>query len=109
MKHMRLPTGNETQFSLFHSLPLDVHKRILIESWTRKEALAKALGGGLAIALETIPIECASGPTWFVANIEMGGRYAAASAANVPRADLQLWNLSNTDENARINRTGRFG
>jgi 4'-phosphopantetheinyl transferase len=81
-----------SQYASFLQLPEGVHKETFFEAWTRNEAIAKALGGGLSIALDRFEIKGASAPEWSIRNIEMGGRYTAAIAVRARNIDLRLWN-----------------
>jgi 4'-phosphopantetheinyl transferase len=72
-------------------LPDELRKKAFFEAWTRKEAILKALGGGLSIALDSPEVENAGAPEWFIRNIEVDGQYAAAIAVKARNIGLSLW------------------
>jgi 4'-phosphopantetheinyl transferase len=81
-----------SQYESFLALPEDVRKKTFFEAWTRKEAIVKALGGGLTIPLDNFEVESARPPEWFVHNLELDGHYTAAIAVKARKVDLRLWN-----------------
>jgi 4'-phosphopantetheinyl transferase len=87
-----------SQYERFLALPEAERTLAFFESWTRKEAIVKALGGGLSIPLDSLEVEDAGAPEWFVCNINVGVRYAAAIAARARHVKLRLWNWSSAGE-----------
>jgi 4'-phosphopantetheinyl transferase len=80
-----------SQYETFLALPDVVRKGAFVEAWTRKEAIVKALGGGLSIPLNGVEVEDARAPEWFVRNIEVDDHYAAAVAVRARNVELRLW------------------
>jgi 4'-phosphopantetheinyl transferase len=85
-----------SQYGAFLALPEVARKRAFFEEWTRKEAVVKALGGGLSIPLDSIRVERARAPEWFVRNVEVDDHYAAAVAVRTRTVDLRLWDWTIT-------------
>jgi 4'-phosphopantetheinyl transferase len=79
------------QYAPFLGLPDAVRKETFFKAWTRREAIAKAIGGGLFIALDNLRVEEASAPEWSIRNIEVNRHYAAAIAIRARHIDLRLW------------------
>jgi 4'-phosphopantetheinyl transferase len=67
--------------------PAEMRKRKLLQEWTRREAVGKALGGGIAAALCGYQVAFADSAGWSIRNLDMGQHYVAAVAAQTP--DLQ--------------------
>jgi 4'-phosphopantetheinyl transferase len=89
-----------SQYVSFLALPEPMHKKAFFEAWTRKEAVVKALGGGLCIPLDSFEAEDPGAQEWTVCNIEMGSHFAAAVAVTARNVDLRLWNWSRAGEEA---------
>ena len=69
--------------------PAELQKRDLLQEWTRREAVGKALGTGIAIAVSGNEAALANPAHWTIRDIDMGHEYVAALAAET--ADLQLF------------------
>ncbi|HET6548121.1 MAG TPA: 4'-phosphopantetheinyl transferase superfamily protein, partial [Solirubrobacter sp.] len=65
--------------------------RALLQVWCRKEALAKAIGGGLGWAPETFDTTRPGG--YALADLELGDGYVAAIAVAAPTAEVVLYEL----------------
>jgi 4'-phosphopantetheinyl transferase len=89
-----------TEYLSFLALPNTEHERAFCDAWTRKEAIVKALGGGLSISLDSAEVEQARPPAWSVFNIEMDADYSAALAVKAQISDLRLWHWSSAGESA---------
>jgi 4'-phosphopantetheinyl transferase len=83
-----------SQYGSFLALPVAVRKKAFLEVWTRREAVVKALGGGLSIPLDSDEVEGARAPEWSIQNIEVDGQYVAALAVRARRIEplLQIFN-----------------
>jgi 4'-phosphopantetheinyl transferase len=79
------------QYISWLALPADARRRAFFEAWTRCEALAKALGGGLSVLPECLKVMAAGAPGWVVCNVAVGDEYVAAVAVQAGRVDLHLW------------------
>jgi 4'-phosphopantetheinyl transferase len=77
-----------SQYRSFLLLPDALRKRAFLQAWTRKEAVVKALGGGLSLPLDGVEVERACAPEWAVRNIDVDGPYAAAVAVKARRIQL---------------------
>jgi 4'-phosphopantetheinyl transferase len=86
------------QYQSFLALPNTEHKRAFCDAWTRKEAVVKALGGGLSISLDSAEVEQARPPAWSVYNIEVDADYSAALAVKAQISDLRLWDWPTAGE-----------
>lgn len=89
----RICTGRE--WAAFQALPSEGISEAFFACWTRKEAIAKAIGDGLASGLNTLDIcfrpdaapdsrvslRDASGREWSVLNVPMAAGWAGALAA----------------------------
>jgi 4'-phosphopantetheinyl transferase len=71
-------------------LPHDRH-RALLQVWCRKEALAKAIGGGLGWAPETF--DTTRPGAYALADLELGDEYVGALAVAAPTAEVVLCTL----------------
>jgi 4'-phosphopantetheinyl transferase len=80
------------QYESFLALPEGVRKKSFFDTWARKEAIVKALGVGLSLPLNSLEVEEATAPEWFVRNLEMDGPYVAAIAVKARKVELFLWN-----------------
>jgi len=83
------------EWAAFQVLPLERIQPAFFACWTRKEAIAKALGGGLASGLRTLEVCCredaqqdgragvwdGQGREWSVLNLEPGSGWIGALAA----------------------------
>jgi len=83
------------EWAVFQSLPAIRQTEAFFACWTRKEAIAKALGGGLASGLRTLHVCCvaddacagrmdvrdAAGRDWTVLNVPLESGWSAALAA----------------------------
>jgi 4'-phosphopantetheinyl transferase len=73
------------------ALPHAVRRKAFFDTWVRKEAAAKALGGGLSLLPETWEVEGAGAARWCVRNLEVGEGYAGAVAVGARNPDFRLW------------------
>jgi 4'-phosphopantetheinyl transferase len=89
-----------SQYRSFLALPAVLRKRAFLEVWTCKEAVVKALGGGLSIPFDSPEVENARAPEWSVRNIEVGGDYAAAIAARARNIDVRRWDWTTAGRTA---------
>ncbi len=83
------------EWAAFQALPAERFQPAFLTCWTRKEAIAKALGGGLASGLRTLEVCCredappdgrasvrdGQGCEWSVLNLEPGSGWIGALAA----------------------------
>ncbi len=83
------------EWEAFRTLPAERLREAFFACWTRKEAIAKALGGGLASGLRTLDVCCredilsdgraslrdGQGCEWSVLNLELGSGWIGALAA----------------------------
>jgi 4'-phosphopantetheinyl transferase len=79
------------QYVSWLDLPVVARWRAFFEAWTRCEAIAKALGGGLSVLPECRNMMAAGAPGWVVCDVAVGDEYAAAVAVQAWRVDLHLW------------------
>jgi 4'-phosphopantetheinyl transferase len=70
------------------AMPAELRKRYLLQEWTRREAVGKALGVGIAAALSDYNAVLTDPVRWSIRDIDVGQEYVAALAAET--ADLQL-------------------
>ncbi len=68
--------------------PDAVRKRELLETWTRKEAVGKALGVGVSLESKVYESACSASSDWSIFNIDVGRDYVAAVA--VQRPDIHV-------------------
>jgi 4'-phosphopantetheinyl transferase len=73
------------------ALPDAARRKAFFEEWTRKEATAKALGGGLSSLLDAPEAEGVAAARWCVRNVEVGEGYAAAIAVEIHNPEFRLW------------------
>lgn len=73
------------------ALPADVQQRAYLETWTRREALAKATGEGLAPYLEKAGGPSAGPGEWRLVALEPGEGYVAALAMPRGRWRIERW------------------
>jgi len=83
------------EWAAFRTVPAELLREAFFACWTRKEAIAKALGGGLASGLRTLDVCCredilsdgraslrdGQGCEWSVLNLELGSGWIGALAA----------------------------
>jgi 4'-phosphopantetheinyl transferase len=79
------------EYASWLALPGWGRRRAFFETWTRKEAVVKALGGGLSLLLGRSEAEIISAAQWTLRNLEVGDGYAAALAVRAPHVDVRLW------------------
>jgi 4'-phosphopantetheinyl transferase len=80
---------SSSEYKSFLTLPHAERKRAFCEAWTRKEAVAKALGGGLSIP--HAGLASAGRPEWVVRNLKPGDPYTGAIAVKARHVALHLW------------------
>jgi 4'-phosphopantetheinyl transferase len=80
------------QYRAFLALSEIDRTRTFFEAWTRKEAIVKALGGGLSIPFDSTHVEEVCAPEWSIRKIEMDSDYVATVAVSASTVDLRLWN-----------------
>jgi 4'-phosphopantetheinyl transferase len=83
-----------SQYAAFLALPDAMRTQMFFAAWTRKEAIVKALGGGLSISPDGIELG-EDGTQWTVRNIGLGDHYVAAIAVRSRNLDLRLWDWTN--------------
>jgi 4'-phosphopantetheinyl transferase len=69
--------------------PPELRKRDILQEWTRREAVGKALGSGISAALSDYKTVLGDPARWTIRDIDMDEDYVAALAAQT--ADLQLY------------------
>jgi 4'-phosphopantetheinyl transferase len=69
--------------------PSELRKRDVLQEWTRREAVGKALGRGISAALSDYEAVLADPVRWSIREIDVGEDYVAALAAQT--AGLQLY------------------
>jgi 4'-phosphopantetheinyl transferase len=86
------------------ALPGEARSISFFEAWTRREAVAKALGGGLSLLPGGVEVQRAGDAEWAVSNIAAGEGYAAALAVRARRRTLWLWDWRHEEigKSARI-------
>jgi 4'-phosphopantetheinyl transferase len=67
-------------------------KKTFLQVWTRKEALGKALGVGIALPPGAYE-NAAAGSEWSICDIDVGEEYVAALAARTPSVQVRLWDF----------------
>jgi 4'-phosphopantetheinyl transferase len=73
------------------ALPDALRRGAFFEAWVRREAVVKALGGGLPLLHDTCEVANAAVGPWCVRNLDVGPGYAAAVAVGARNADFRLW------------------
>ena len=79
-----------------------VRERLFFRLWTRKESYLKAVGGGLAIPLDSVDLSVLGPPMvlgidgepdaagrWSLAELDLGVSYAGAVAVEAPRMQVE--------------------
>jgi len=76
---------SESELRMLGDEPLEKRRRLLFETWVRKEAVLKACGLGLSLEPRKLTIRGdvigADGTAWGLREIQIGAGYAAAVAA----------------------------
>jgi len=73
------------------ALPEGERKADFLQTWTRREALGKALGVGIS-AVTGAPQAPADPAEWCLRDLDVGEHYVAALAARARHVRLRLWN-----------------
>jgi len=79
-----------SEYREFLGLPGGERRLFLFQRWTRREAVAKALGRGLSAPLDQLEA-AAKSDDWSVRSIDIGEDYAAALAVRSPNIELRTW------------------
>jgi 4'-phosphopantetheinyl transferase len=81
-----------SDYHLLMARPAGARNKAFLQSWTRREAVGKALGGGFATSSGRFEFQAADACRLSIANIEAGDHYVAALAARARNLDARLWN-----------------
>jgi 4'-phosphopantetheinyl transferase len=79
------------RYESFLLLPKASRKKSFFEAWTCQEALAKALGCGLFMAVDSQTVDNADSSEWFIRSIKLDAEYAAAIALKARNVHLHFW------------------
>ncbi len=79
--------------SQYHQLlmhPEGVRKRQFLQEWTRREAIGKALGTGIALSSESYDDAVAQSGAWSIRELEAGDNYVASVAVRTSGVNIRM-------------------
>ncbi len=96
---------SETELAQLFSFPPEVQVQAFFNAWTRKEAIIKAIGKGLAFPLKSFSVEFfpmlparvltkSLATTWMLKEIPVPQGWAAALAYDQPDMTIKKWGIS---------------
>lgn len=95
---------SRAEVEVFNTLPQEEQVAAFFRCWTRKEAYIKAIGKGFSQALDAFDVTLApnappallraeddDASRWFLADVDVGGRYAGALIVERPVAEVRFF------------------